>query len=93
MVKAPLPHLVRCGACRARLRFDVNLLAVIGVAALALGGLMWLVQPVYARLAGFGVLTAAGLAAAAALALWLAFEIALAWFLLTRRRVYVGDGR
>lgn len=87
VVAAPLPNRLRCGACRARLRFEVNLLALIAVAAAVLAGVVWLARPFYALLAPLGIVSAAVSAAVAALGLWLAFEFGLAWFLVHRRPV------
>ncbi|MBA1146124.1 hypothetical protein H0Z60_03525 [Ectothiorhodospiraceae bacterium WFHF3C12] len=87
VVAAPLPNRLRCGACRARLRFEVNLLALIALAAAVLAGVVWLARPFYALLAPLGIVSAAVFAAAAALGLWLAFEFGLAWFLVHRRPV------
>lgn len=91
VVAAPMPNRLRCGGCRARLRFQVNLLALLTTAVIVLGVVVWLAQPFYAVLAPLGIVPAAALAAAAALTLWLTFELALASFLLRRRRLCLAD--
>lgn len=87
VVAAPMPNRLRCSHCRARLRFEGNLLALLTAAVIVLGLVVWLAQPFYALLAPLGIGPAAALAAGAALVLWLTFELALAWFLLHRRRL------
>jgi prepilin signal peptidase PulO-like enzyme (type II secretory pathway) len=91
VVKAPLPSRVRCAACRVRLGFDADLVAITALAALVFALVIWLARPLYAALAGSGVITAAILSAVAALSLWLAFELLLARYLLHRRHVHVRD--
>ena len=87
VVCAPLPNRLRCAGCRSRLRFDANLLAIVAVAVFVFAAVVLSAQPVYRLLAVYGVFVAGGVAAVLALGLWLAFEVALAQFLLSRRPI------
>lgn len=91
LVKASVPNRVRCGECRARLRFDLNLVAVTAVALAAFVLVIWLARPLYASLAVLGVVNAAVIASGVGIGLWVLFELALAAYLLRFRRVYTRD--
>jgi uncharacterized protein (DUF983 family) len=94
--KAPLPHLIRCPHCSARLRYSrvggVAAVLVVVVAGLAVGGhfaagliaAAWAedIQPM-ARLVVFSWLLLAG---------WIPVELATAWFLRGNRRLVLGAG-